>query len=150
MTPQQKAFLDMIAVSEGTANIGIGGYDVLVGSTPRRPLLFRSYATHPHIYNKALNSTAAGRYQIIFRTWVNLQKKLGLPDFSPSSQDAAALELVNECRALDDIEAGKLADAVQKCAHIWASFPGAGANQHENSLDALARAFTDAGGVVTA
>ena len=65
MTPNQKAFLDMIAFSEiGPALLAKSddGYDVLVGSTPDRPLLFTSYAEHPNILNAACNSTAAGRY----------------------------------------------------------------------------------------
>ena len=68
MTSNEKAFLDMIAFSEiGTALLvkSDNGYNVLVGSTAAKPLLFDSYADHPRIYNKQFNSTAAGRYQLL-------------------------------------------------------------------------------------
>jgi len=143
------AFLDMIAISEiGTAllNRTANGYNVLVGATASRPLTFDSYATHPNIYNKRHNSTAAGRYQLLHRYYVAYAKSLNLPDFSPRSQDAIALQQIKECRAVPDIEAGRIHDAIAKCAHIWASLPGAGYGQHENKADTLVVAYRNAGG----
>lgn len=153
MTPNQKAFLDMIAVSEiGTGLLAVSdnGYDVLVGSTPSHPLLFTSYADHPRILNAKMNSTAAGRYQILKRNYDAYKKLLNLPDFSPTSQDAIALQMLKECHALGDIEAGYFHIAVAHCRHIWASLPGAGYGQHENSIDHLQAAFVAAGGTVSA
>lgn len=142
-----KAFLDAIAYSEGTAGHGDDGYNVLVGGD-----LFHSYADHPRkmvTLNKAgLKSTAAGRYQLLWGTWCDLKAKLGLSDFGHESQDRAALELVRECHATDDVEAGNFDAAVAKCAHIWASFPGAGYGQRENELTKLRDAFVRAGGVL--
>lgn len=141
-----QAFLDAIAYSEGTAGHGDDGYNVLVGGD-----LFHGYADHPRklvTLNKAgLKSTAAGRYQILAGTWNDLKAKLKLPDFGHESQDRAALQLVRECHALDDVEAGRFDEAVAKCAHIWASFPGAGYGQRENELTKLRGAFVRAGGV---
>jgi lysozyme len=65
-------------------------------------------------------STAAGRYQIIKPTWLSLKSKLGLPDFSPASQDAAAIELIRQRGALADVQAGRIESAVNKCAKVWA------------------------------
>ena len=80
------AFRDMIAVSEGTANKGDNGYNVLVGGG-----LFSDYSTHPNqlitLNSAGLKSTAAGRYQILHGTWVSLCSKLGVSDFSPATQD---------------------------------------------------------------
>ena len=149
MTPNQKAFLDMIAHSEiGSALLAVSdnGYNVLVGSTPAHPLLFDSYADHPNILNKACNSTAAGRYQLLHRYFTAYKQQLGLPDFSPSSQDAIALQQIKECRALDAIEAGNIELAINRCAHIWASLPGAGYGQHENNMPTLVAAYLAAGG----
>jgi muramidase (phage lysozyme) len=68
------AFIDTIAYSEGTSTINNSddGYNVLVGSTPNHPILFNDYSTHPNVLNHALDSTAAGRYQIIHPTFVAL------------------------------------------------------------------------------
>lgn len=148
-SPNLAAFLDMIAHSEiGDAllNRSANGYNVLVGSTPARPLLFTSYATHPNVYHQATNSTAAGRYQLLHRYFMAYSKQLDLTDFSPASQDAIAIQQIRECHAIPLIEAGKFAEAVAKCAHIWASLPGAGYGQHENQLAALETAYRNAGG----
>lgn len=149
MTSNQKAFLDMIAHSEIGASllaISNNGYDVLVGSTAAHPLLFKSYADHPNIYNKACNSTAAGRYQVLYRWWKAYEKLLDLPDFSPDSQDSVALQQIKECKAFPDIEDGNIEAAIAKCAHIWASLPGANYGQHENKVADLLKAYTDANG----
>lgn len=149
MTPNQKAFLDMIANSEiGPALLAVSdnGYNVLVGSTAQHPMLFQSYATHPRVHNAALNSDAAGRYQFMGRYWDHYRQQLGLPDFGHESQDRWALQLVRECGALDAIEAGHIELAIGKCASRWASLPGAGYGQHENKLDSLIAAYEQAGG----
>lgn len=150
MTPNEKAFLDCIAWSEGTSAIpnSDDGYLVLVGSTAKKPLLFAGYADHPNIYNKAANSTAAGRYQLLHRWWAPYKKMLNLPDFTPASQDAVALQQIKESHALEPINAGNLSIAVARCAHIWASLPGAGYGQHENKYSDLRLAYIAAGGKV--
>lgn len=151
MTQNQKAFLDMLAFSEiGPRLLALSdnGYNVLVGSTPAKPLLFSSYKDHPNVFNKALNSSAAGRYQLLHRYWPPYRDLLGLPDFSPSSQDAVALQQIKERHALGDIEAGMIPNAISKCANIWASLTGAHYGQHENSLPALLAAYVNAGGVL--
>ena len=67
---QRKAFLDMLAWSEGTDNgrqkTRNHGYDVIVGGE-----LFTDYSDHPrktcHAKNLKLKSTGAGRYQLLSR-----------------------------------------------------------------------------------
>jgi muramidase (phage lysozyme) len=147
----RKAFLDMIAWSEiGPALLAVSddGYNVLVGSTAEHPLLFDSYADHPNILNRKLDSTAAGRYQLLHRWWVSYKALLDLPDFGHDSQDEIALQQIRECRALPAIDSGDLHTAVNLCAHIWASLPGAGYDQHENRFAALQAAYTTAGGTL--
>lgn len=144
------AFLDMIGWSE----LGYGlmtsatddGYRVLVGSTDKRPLLFKDYSDHPQIHNSAMNSDAAGRYQEMGHYWSDYQRLLALPDFGPLSQDRWAIQLIRECKALPDIQAGRLTIAVGKCRSRWASFPGAGYNQREHKITDLQRAYLAAGG----
>ena len=146
MTPNRKAFLDMLAVSEGTVRYGDqDGYNVIVGGS-----LFDDYSDHPRkrVYLEKLGifSTAAGRYQVLSRYFDAYKKLLGLPDFSPESQDAIALQQIKERIALADIDAGRFDQAVSKVRNIWASLPGAGYGQHENKIQALRDAYAEAGG----
>jgi muramidase (phage lysozyme) len=146
------AFLDLIAWSEGTDNgeqpTQDDGYDVVVGGG-----LFDSYADHPRrlisLPSLGIKSTAAGRYQILSRYWDHYRKQLGLiGGFTPENQDRIALQLIRECKALDDIKAGRIADAIHKCRSRWASLPGAGYNQHEHKVSNLLAAYSKAGGVL--
>jgi muramidase (phage lysozyme) len=145
--PNVAAFLDMLAVSEGTSTITSSddGYNVLVGGT-----LFTGYFAHPRqlvwLPRYKISSTAAGRYQFLARTWDDLAGRLRLPDFSPASQDRAAVELIRGRRALDVVRAGRFGDAVDRCRNIWASLPGAGYGQREHSLDRLRDVYLAAGG----
>lgn len=151
MTPNQKAFLDMIAVSEigqPLLDLTDNGYNVLVGSTVHNIMVFHDYSDHPRVLNEALNSTAAGRYQLLAHWFDAYRNLLNLKDFSPASQDAIALQQIKERKAFDDIEAGRFADAVEKVHNIWASLPGAGYGQHENQLAVLQQAYVDAGGAL--
>ena len=91
----------------------------------------------------------SGRYQILARTWDGVRRKLGLSDFTPASQDAAAVELIRERGALADVQAGRTVRAIGKVAKVWASLPGAGYNQPERQLSALMQAYASAGGSTT-
>lgn len=145
------AFLDMLAVSEiGAALLAVSdnGYNVLVGSTPVRPLLFGSYTTHPDVYNRALNSTAAGRYQLLYRWYGPYRAMLHLTDFGPVSQDLIALQQIRERCALPLIDAGHLLPAIKACSNIWASLPGNTYGQHTNGTAALQAAYVAAGGTL--
>ena len=145
------AFLDLLAWSEGTDNgrqpTRDRGYDVVVGGE-----LFEGYADHPRrlvpLPKLGIKSTAAGRYQILSRYFDHYKRTLGLPDFGPESQDRIALQLIRECRALDDIKAGRIAEAIHKCRSRWASLPGAGYGQHEHAIGPLLAAYSKAGGAL--
>lgn len=147
---QRKAFLDMLAWSEGTDKKGQPtnnrGYDVIVGGS-----LFTDYSDHPRklvTLNPKLKSTAAGRYQLLSRWWDAYRKQLGLKDFSPASQDAVALQQIKERRALELIDSGDIRQAIDRCSNIWASLPGSGYGQFEHKADSLITKFKEAGGTV--
>lgn len=145
------AFLDMIAVSELGMALMMAtddGYNVLVGSTASHPLTFGSYATHPNILNRELNSTAAGRYQLLYRYWVAYSELLCLADFSPHNQDLIALQQITESGVREAVDAGNVQSAITGCSHIWASLPGNSYGQHMNSMSALVSAYEQAGGTV--
>lgn len=144
------AFLDMLGVSEGTDDgrqeTKDDGYDVLVGGK-----LFTGYADHPNVLVKlspTLSSTAAGRYQILYRYWPHYRALLKLPDFGPLSQDLYAIQQFKEQRAIADIQAGRFDEAVAKVRNIWASLPGAGYGQHEQKIERLRDAYLRAGGTL--
>jgi muramidase (phage lysozyme) len=84
---------------------------------PRRPIT-------KQLGRQTITSTAAGAYQFLARTWDECAAALGLTDFSPASQDLAAVYLADRRRSLDDVIAGRFDDAVKKCAREWASLPG--------------------------
>lgn len=152
------AFLAMIRAAEGTS--GPNGYRTLFGGG-----LFSDFSDHPRIAKRFTDqagrtqwTSAAGAYQFMavspipgggstrLDTWDRVAARLGLPDFSPASQDAAAVELIRQAGALGDVRAGRFEQAVSKVKAIWASMPGAGYDQPERSLDALRVAYLNNGG----
>ena len=145
-----KAFLDMLAWSEGTDNgrqkTRNHGYDVIVGGE-----LFTDYSDHPRklvTLNPKLKSTGAGRYQLLPVGGMKFPQ-LGLKDFSPKSQDAVALQQIKESvGALPMIDRGDIRQAIDRCSNIWASLPGAGYGQFEHKADSLIAKFKEAGGTV--
>lgn len=158
LSANTRAFLQTIGISEGTVTSPItknDGYDVIVTGIDMQPEIFTNYSTHPFsngriakvINSKGLTSTASGKFQILARYYDFYKKQLCLPDFSPDSQDKIALQLIAECHALDDIDAGDFDSAVYKCRSRWASLPKAGYGQHENNIEKLRAAYTAAGGL---
>jgi len=88
LTAHQKALLDTISDVESP------DYNVITGGKR-----FQGYDQHPNIVGvvtPAGPSTAAGKYQITKSTWDRIQAKLHLPDFSPESQDKAAIWLAQD------------------------------------------------------
>jgi len=141
-----RAFLDMISHAEGTDRYGDeAGYNVIVGGE-----LFTDYSDHPNkrvwLPAYGIHSTAAGRYQILHRYWKHYQAQLGLPDFGPASQDRYAIQQIRERGAYHDVMAGRISDAIRKCANIWASFPGAGYGQREVAARDLLDFYQQRGG----
>lgn len=152
MNPNLKAFLDMLAWSEGTSTSQYtknNGYDIIVNGIDS-PKVFSDYSDHPGVLVKVnrsgLESTAAGRYQLLKRWWIAYKKQLNLKDFTPASQDIVAVQQIRERRALDDIEAGRVEVAIMKCSNIWASLPGNGYGQRQHTLAALLEQYQKAGG----
>jgi muramidase (phage lysozyme) len=139
------AFLHAIRLGEGTSD-DAGYYRIVGGGT------FTDDSVHPRvkvwIERYKVYSTAAGAYQIIWPTWSSLCKQYNFPDFSPESQDEAAVALIAEKRAIDDLKEGRLAEAVAKCAPIWASLPGSTAGQRTESFDAVQQVYLDNGGTL--
>lgn len=152
------AFLSMIAHAEGTDRQAdpyrvCYAYRHTVQSFDNHPALTGEWSGEPLDKLGASYagkvSTAAGRYQIIRPTWRGCQTALKLPDFSPASQDLAAVYIVRQAGALDAVRAGEFDQAVKLCAGQWASLPGANApGQAMRKLDDLRAFYVDAGGAL--
>jgi muramidase (phage lysozyme) len=165
LTANQAAFLNMTAVSEGTASaLGDLPYRTVYG----KQHIIVSFDDHPYITGEwpgvslanlgpsyeGLISTAAGKYQINKRTWLDCKMGLGLripPMFSPDNQDAAALWLIKEHGALAAVNYGQVDQAVALLSNCWASFTSSSApNQPHHAIGMLLAAFNQAGGRVLA
>ncbi len=124
-----KAFLALIKYTEGA------GYQTLFGGER-----FTSFDDHPRraitktLGGKPITSTAAGAYQFLSRTWDECASAIGLTDFSPLSQDKAALFLIERRRALDAVLEGDWTTAIERCNREWASLPGSPYGQPTKTL----------------
>jgi muramidase (phage lysozyme) len=127
-----KALLDAIGVGESH-----GDYtSMFTGHGPTRH--FSDFSQHPNSPDQIVRgpnagkwSSAAGKYQFIKGTWDDEQKRLGLKDFSPESQDRAAWDLAQ--RTYKEKTGGDLTGALRKgdvgsvgpALHgQWTSLPG--------------------------
>ena len=126
----------------------------LPGSKERR---FTGYQSHPWASvekSKWPQSTAAGPYQILCSTWLELTQGIGgdgkvyLPrqeffleknteEFSPQLQDRMAVALIDRRPGdpLGDVRNGKIEDAVAKLLAEWTSLPGAKENAKRRTAD---------------
>jgi muramidase (phage lysozyme) len=154
MTPNETAYLAMIAACEGT--VGAQGYQALFGYTPSNGRIFdNGFATHPHIFvpytmldGTRTQSSAAGRYQIIWATFCDLQNKLMTHDFTPATQDLMALRLISDAGALGLVDHGRLQEAIDVTAGIWASLPASHYSEPKRTYSFALSAYTMAGGTV--
>ncbi len=121
LTPERRALLNTIRYAEGTWLRGSAeGYRVLYGGGR-----FTGFERHPEIeVRRRYVSAAAGAYQFLPQTWKATARELALPNFGPSSQDQAALHLVNKRGALPSFDREGLSTAVlARLAPEWASLP---------------------------
>ena len=154
------AALDVIKMAEGTDR-GADPYRVCFGFAHT----IADLSEHPAItgewrgatlsdamcanagFGPGCKSTAAGAYQLIKPTWARCRDALGLADFGPTSQDAAAIYLIQQRGALQDVYAGRVQAWVNKCRAEWASLPGNYAKQGQRSMATLVAWFQQRGGV---
>ncbi|MDZ7593219.1 MAG: glycoside hydrolase family 104 protein [Thiobacillus sp.] len=122
--PNVRAMLRVIRNGESSQDDV--AYQMLCG---QRGAAFTSFADHPRpALPSPCSRGAAGAYQIIIRTWDWVRGEMKLPDFSPASQDLAALGLIAYRGALPAVLAGDVATAVAKLKNEWTSLPGGAEN----------------------
>lgn len=128
------AFLDTIGYAEGTGD----RYDYMFTHK-----VFYSYAGHPRQIqcSYGLCSDAAGRYQFLSTTWDAMRRKLGLTDFSPQSQDRAAVQLIKDVGCYSLVANINGPETFSRAAYCvsgqWASFPGSPYGQPKHSSSHL-------------
>ena len=116
--PNVRKMLNLISHTEGTEK---HGYNTLVGGGRIDDL-----SRHPNKVGLVTGdgkSTAFGRYQITGTTYRGLQKKYGFTDMSPQTQDAAAVALMSQRGALNDVINGNYRAAISKLGDEWVSLP---------------------------
>jgi lysozyme len=145
-----RAALEMISKSEGTN----GDYSKMVYGTVVSSALFpqlvgKRNVSIPNLnqfpqilvkVNSNLSSSAAGKYQIIRKTYAGAAAAMGLTDFSENTQDLLAIELIRQRGAMNYILAGDIEGALKNSnlKFEWASIPGNSYGQGTHSIAALA------------
>lgn len=97
MTNIEKAFLDTISYVEGTLGVSQNGYDVSVGYRKIIGWTENTKICHggkPAWYLKEYNSTATGRYQFTYDTWLGVNGGVNKP-MTRTNQDNGGLKLIN-------------------------------------------------------
>lgn len=120
-------FLDFLGRAEGA------DYNTVVGGGA-----FTDFSRHPKqvgLVTKEGASTAAGKYQITGSTYDDVAPKIGVYDFSPASQDKIAIEIIKRKGALEDVQKGDFASAINKLGGTWASLPSSPYSQPKKSWD---------------
>ena len=121
--PNVAAFLRVIREAESSQTDD--AYRMLFGGE-----LVDDLRAHPNrvvereLRGKPLRSSAAGAYQFLASTWRDVAGPYGITDFAPASQDAAAVALIRRAGALDHVIAGRVDEAIRRCASTWAGLPG--------------------------
>ncbi|AZS78798.1 hypothetical protein ELS24_10285 [Achromobacter spanius] len=142
--PNVQKVLRTIGQAEGTVGEKIADpYRIAFGGGT-----FDSLDAHPNTMasftqtdGKRNKTSAAGAYQFLKPTWDDVSSKLGLKDFSPRSQDIAALELINRAGALQDVLNGDTASAFGKLGSTWASLPSSPYAQPKRSQGFIEQAL---------
>lgn len=145
-----QAALSVIRHTEGTS--AKDGYFYIFGSTPTNTLRFNDFAKHPNILKvfNGISSTAAGAYQILYKTYLELCERYGFRDFLPRTQDLMAIALFDELNVLTLVATGYMLreDVMKKLANTWASLPFSPYGQPTHTLADVTAVYEGNGGAV--
>lgn len=133
LSPSTNALLHIIAFAEGTEH----RYDVFFTHAQ----ITNACARHPRKIHTSggLSSDAAGRYQFLSSTWDSAVQNLQLADFRSSSQDRAAVFLIERIRGVNDhaevqTSFTSFSRWMAKLTNEWASIPGNSYGQAQKGL----------------
>lgn len=139
------AMLGVIKWAEGTDNDK--GYNTIYSYH-----YFTDFSRHPNrkVCAGGYCSTAAGAYQFLYTTWLEERAKLGLKDFSPQSQDLAAVSRFKYRGVYNLVKSGRILEALDKLSYEWASLPASNGQgrygQPIRSVQAVLNKFQSLGG----
>lgn len=122
-----RAFLRVVREGESSQDDDLA-YRMRYGGAGQPVAYFDAFDQHPRIFAPTPTgqvSSAAGAYQIVATTWDAVcRDRYGLgPAFDPYTQDCAAVALIHNRAALDDVLAGRFDTALAKLGNEWASLP---------------------------
>ena len=117
-----KAFLKFIRYAEHKREDDLVYYQIFGNKQT-----FSDTSKHPNVLVTAWgrSSTAAGAYQILYKTWKEAVEKGVVRDFTPASQDAIAIWKLKTRRALPYVQSGDIDKAIPLLRKEWTSMPGA-------------------------
>lgn len=135
------AMLDLVAWAEGTDS----NYNMIYTGAK-----FGDYSRHPAriMCSAGICSDAAGRYQFLSTTWGPLADRLKLPDFSPASQDKAAIQLLKDNNCYGAAVRGDVRGVTDRCWTVWASLKSSSGQklddrQHAHSIEKLKAKYNE-------
>lgn len=152
-----------LAVALSHANVGAFLRVIREGESSQEPVAYRmrwgglgkpvayfdDFSKHPRIFEPTTGgrqSSAAGAYQIVATTYDSIAPSLGITDFTPTSQDALAIALIDRRGALDDVMAGRIRTAIADLRAEWTSLPGAVENSGRYTMDRALAVYAKYGG----
>ncbi|HEN3641364.1 TPA: glycoside hydrolase family 104 protein [Yersinia enterocolitica] len=137
--PNVRQYLEVLSKAEGTASYANSGYNTMFGGdqfydNSDHPRQLKDFTQTDGTKNK---TSAAGRYQFTSSSWDDAAKALNLTDFSPRSQDLAALFLIQRAGQLENVTNGNFADATSGLGEVWASLPSSNYAQPKRSWEEI-------------
>ncbi|MHA3362708.1 glycoside hydrolase family 24 protein [Yersinia enterocolitica] len=137
--PNVRQYLEVLSKAEGTASYANSGYNTIFGGdqfydNSDHPRQLKEFTQTDGTKNK---TSAAGRYQFTSGSWDDAAKALNLTDFSPRSQDLAALFLIQRAGQLENVTNGNFADATNGLGGVWASLPSSNYAQPKRSWEEI-------------
>ncbi|EKN3498583.1 glycoside hydrolase family 104 protein [Yersinia enterocolitica] len=137
--PNVRQYLEVLSKAEGTASYANSGYNTIFGGdqfydNSDHPRQLKEFTQTDGTKNK---TSAAGRYQFTSGSWDDAAQALNLTDFSPRSQDLAALFLIQRAGQLENVTNGNFADATSGLGGVWASLPSSNYAQPKRSWEEI-------------
>ena len=129
---QRKAFLDMLAWSEGTDNGRPKTRNHMVMTSLQAEILLITPITLAKHHAKPKTQINRRRTLPASFPLVDHRKQLGLKDFSPKIETYNAV--IKGAWRYPMIDRGDIRQAIDRYSNIWASLPGAGYGQFEHKV----------------